>query len=144
MNIRRVILTTIMGLCLLALVRSPVSGATRVAYTRPGFMMKIPVSYVHRSPYLFRTGFGSEIHNFTNFNMAKGVYFDMELGKNFLFGFSSVMAADTARSPIWGRSNPIFRWNLGFIYSNGSIATMIFPSPWDYKILCLKMIPPKA
>jgi hypothetical protein len=29
--------------------------ATRVAYTRPGIMMKIPFSTVGRSPYLFRT-----------------------------------------------------------------------------------------
>ena len=53
---------------------------TRVAYTRPGPMMKIPYSSVKRSPNLFTAGFGTEIHNFSKLNMAKGVYFDAELG----------------------------------------------------------------
>ncbi|MFH1852982.1 MAG: tetratricopeptide repeat protein [Candidatus Neomarinimicrobiota bacterium] len=68
---------------------------TRVAYTRPGPMMKIPYSTVMRSENLFTAGFGTEIHNFTNLNMAKGVYFDAELGRSFLLGFSSVQGADT-------------------------------------------------
>ncbi len=68
---------------------------TRVAYTRPGPMMKIPYSAASKSPNLFTAGFGTEIHNFTNLNMAKGVYFDAELGKSFILGFSSVQGADT-------------------------------------------------
>jgi len=77
-------------------------GATRVAYTRPGFMMKIPSSSVHKSPYLFRTGFGTELHNFNPFNSAQGIYFDTELGKNFTFGFSSVQTADTTSLALLG------------------------------------------
>ena len=65
-------------------------GATRVAYTRPGIMMKIPFSTVGRSPYLFRTGFGTEFHNLSPFNSTAGIFFDMEVGKNFSVGFSSV------------------------------------------------------
>ncbi len=80
---------------LIVLIAAPLMGATRVAYTRPGPMMKIPYSSVKKSPYLFRTGFGSEIHNLSPFNTAKGVYFEMEIGKNFTFGFSSVQSADT-------------------------------------------------
>lgn len=68
---------------------------TRVAYSRPGLMMKIPTSSNKKSPYLFRTGFGLEIHNFNPFNTAKGVYFDMELSRGFGFGFSAVMGGDT-------------------------------------------------
>ena len=69
--------------------------ATRVAYTRPGVMMKIPFSTVGRSPYLFRTGFGTEFHNFSPFNSTAGIFFDMEVGRSFSFGFSSVQTADT-------------------------------------------------
>ena len=69
--------------------------ATRVAYTRPGLMMKIPFSTVGRSPYLFRTGFGTELHNFSPFNSTAGIFFDMEVGRNFSLGFSSVQTADT-------------------------------------------------
>ena len=69
--------------------------ATRVAYTRPGIMMKIPFSTVGRSPYLFRTGFGTELHNFSPFNSTAGIFFDMEVGRNFSLGFSSVQTADT-------------------------------------------------
>ena len=72
-------------------------GGTRVAYTRPGLMMKIPTSSNKKAPYLFRTGFGTEVHNFNPFNTAKGVYFDMELNKGFGFGFSAAMGGDTTR-----------------------------------------------
>ena len=83
---------------ILVLLGSMVLGSTRVAYTRPGLMMRIPTSSNHKTPYLFRTGFGTEIHNFDPFNTAKGVYFDMELNKGFAFGFSAVQGGDT--SPI--------------------------------------------
>lgn len=72
-------------------------GGTRVAYSRPGLMMKIPTSSNKKAPYLFRTGFGAEVHNFNPFNTAKGVYFDMELSRGFGFGFSAAMGGDTTR-----------------------------------------------
>ena len=83
------------NLSILALLGSMVLGSTRVAYTRPGLMMRIPTSSNQKTPYLFRTGFGTEIHNFDPFNTAKGVYFDMELNKGFAFGFSAVQGGDT-------------------------------------------------
>mgnify|MGYP000288859545 CR=1 FL=1 len=79
-------------------------GASRVSYTRPGFMMKIPASSVKKAPYLFRTGFGIELHRFDPFNSAQGIYFDMELGKNFTFGFSSVQTADTTAPALLGKT----------------------------------------
>ncbi len=79
-------------------------GASRIAYTRPGFMMKIPTSSVRKAPYLFRTGFGVELHRFDPFNSAQGIYFDMELGKNFTFGFSSVQTADSTAPALLGKT----------------------------------------
>ena len=77
---------------------SIINASNRVAYTRPGDMLKIPSSSLSRSPYLFQTGFGSEIHNFSPLNLSKGGYFNMETGKSgFLFGFSFTMAADTTQ-----------------------------------------------
>ena len=70
-------------------------GSTRVAYTRPGLMMRVPTSTVGKTPYLFRAGFGSEIHNFNPVNTAKGVFFDMELNKGFSVGFSAIQGGDT-------------------------------------------------
>ena len=83
------------NICILILLGSMVLGSTRVAYTRPGLMMRVPTSSTQKTPYLFRTGFGTEIHNFDPFNTAKGVYFDMELNKGFAFGFSAVQGGDT-------------------------------------------------
>ena len=85
------------NICILILLGSMVLGSTRVAYTRPGLMMRVPTSSTQKTPYLFRTGFGTEIHNFDPFNTAKGVYFDMELNKGFAFGFSAVQGGDTTR-----------------------------------------------
>jgi len=70
-------------------------GSTRVTYTRPGLMMRVPTSSTQKAPYLFRTGIGAEIHNFDPFNIARGVYFDMELNRGFSFGFSAIQGADT-------------------------------------------------
>jgi hypothetical protein len=74
-----------------------INGSTRVAYTRPGFMMRIPTSSTMKTPYLFRTGIGSEIHNFNPMNTSGGVFFDIELSRGFAFGFSAVKGGDTTR-----------------------------------------------
>ena len=68
---------------------------TRVAYTRPGLMMKIPISSNKKAPYLFRTGVSTEFHNFNPFNTAKGAFFETELGRGFSCGFSAVIPGDT-------------------------------------------------
>ena len=83
------------NLSILVLLGSMVLGSTRVAYTRPGLMMRIPTSSNQKTPYLFRVGFGTEIHNFDPFNTAKGAYAEMELSKGFSLGFSAVQGGDT-------------------------------------------------
>ena len=104
------------NLSILALLGSMVLGSTRVAYTRPGLMMRIPTSSNQKTPYLFRTGFGTEIHNFDPFNTAKGVYFDMELNKGFAFGFSAVQGGDTTSLAILKESQqkPIVEFGFHF------------------------------
>ena len=71
-------------------------GATRIAYLRPGPMMKIPFTSVGASRYLFTAGFGTELHNFSPFNTAGGAYFNME-SRGWTFGFSTAQGADTTR-----------------------------------------------
>ena len=71
------------------------SAGTRVAYTRPGLMMKVPTSSNKKTPYLFRTGVSSEFHNLNPFNTAKGAFFETELGRGFSCGFSAVIPGDT-------------------------------------------------
>ena len=75
---------------------STIFGATRVAYLRPGPMMKIPYTTVGPSPYLFIAGFGSELHNLSPFNTAGGAYFSLETN-GWTFGFSTAQGADTTR-----------------------------------------------
>ena len=101
---------------ILVLLGSMVSGSTRVAYTRPGLMMRVPTSSNHKTPYLFRTGFGTEIHNFDPFNTAKGVYFDMELSKGFSLGFSAVQGGDTTSLAVLKESQqkPVVEFGFHF------------------------------
>ena len=68
--------------------------ATRIAYLRPGPMMKIPFSMIGTSPYLFTAGFGTEFHNLAPINTAKGFYYNMQAG-GWLLGFSTGSAGDT-------------------------------------------------
>ena len=102
------------NLSILVLIGSMVLGSTRVAYTRPGLMMRVPTSSNQKTPYLFRTGFGTEIHNFDPFNTAKGVYFDMELNKGFAFGFSAVQGGDTTSLALLKESQQKPVVELGF------------------------------
>ncbi len=101
---------------ILVLLGSMVLGSTRVAYTRPGLMMRVPTSSNQKTPYLFRTGFGTEIHNFDPFNTAKGVYFDMELNKGFAFGFSAVQGGDTTSLAVLKESQqkPVVEFGFHF------------------------------
>jgi len=76
---------------------STIFGATRVAYLRPGPMMKIPYTSIGPSPYLFTAGFGSELHNLSPFNTAGGAYFSMDINSGWTLGFSTAQSADTTR-----------------------------------------------
>ena len=80
---------------LFMLCMAPLIGVTRVSFTHPGYMMKIPTTFIKRSPYLFTTGFTSEIHNFSPFNTTKGVFFSMDVSDRFTLGFSSGQGGDT-------------------------------------------------
>ena len=73
----------------------PIEAGVRVAYTRPGLMMRVPTSSNNKTPYLFRTGISTEFHNFSPFNTAQGAFFETELGRGFSFGFSAVIPGDT-------------------------------------------------
>ena len=90
--------TKLLCLCKLYVCKHSCIAGTRVAYSRPGMMMRIPTSSNQISPYLFRTGFSTEIHNFSPFNTAGGLFFDMEISRGFSFGFSAVVPGDTSRS----------------------------------------------
>ena len=99
---------------LLFILSSIVFASARVAYTRPGLMMRIPTSSIKKAPYIFRTGFGVELHNFDPINTAKGVYFDMEFGKGFAAGFSAVQGGDTTALDLIGDSQYSPQVEFGF------------------------------
>jgi len=88
--------------------------STRIVYTRPGLMMRVPTSSVQNAPYIFRTGFGVELHNFDPINTAKGVYFDMEFGKGFTAGFSAVQGGDTTSLDLISKSQYVPQVEFGF------------------------------
>ena len=104
------------NLSILVLLGSMVLGSTRVAYTRPGLMMRIPTSSNQKTPYLFRVGFGTEIHNFDPFNTAKGAYAEMELSKGFSLGFSAVQGGDTTSLALLKESHqkPVVEFGFHF------------------------------
>ena len=54
---------------------STIFSATRIAYLRPGPMMKIPFTSVGPSPYLFTAGFGSELHKNPEYLYLRGKIF---------------------------------------------------------------------
>ena len=88
--------------------------SSRIVYTRPGLMMRVPTSSFQKAPYIFRTGFGVELHNFDPVNTAKGVYFDMELGRGFAAGFSAVQGGDTTSLDLLQESQYAPQVEFGF------------------------------
>ena len=90
------------------------SASSRIVYTRPGLMMRVPTSSFQKAPYIFRTGFGVELHNFDPINTAKGVYFDMELGRGFAAGFSAVQGGDTTSLDLLQESQYAPQGEFGF------------------------------
>ncbi len=80
---------------LVALAWEPARGISRLSYSRPGPMMRVPMSSVVRSPYLFSAGFVAEVVDISPYSSATGVYFDSEISRNLRLGMSSVSAIDT-------------------------------------------------
>ena len=114
-------------------------GATRVAYLRPGPMMKIPFSSVSQSPYLFTAGFGSELHNFSPFNTANGGYFSMETA-GWTFGFSTATGADTTRLANLEVSTYKAPIEFGFHLQRRVFARNNVSFLWVFRILYLKTV----
>jgi len=117
-------------ICLSIALTPPLLSLNRIAYTRPGQMMKIPSTRIGRSPYLFRTGFGAEIHNFSPFNVARGVYFEMDVTNRFTLGFSSGQGGDTTAVVALDTSTYVAPIEFGFhlqqkIYERESISFSI-------------------
>jgi len=91
LSIKSVILAAV----LVSLMWQPAQGISRLSYSRPGNMMRVPVSSVIRSPYLFNAGFVAEVVKLTPYNSATGIYFDSEISRNLRLGLSSVSSLDT-------------------------------------------------
>ena len=81
---RRIVTLLALVLCFLA----PLSAVTRVSFIHPGSMMKIPTTFIERSPYLFSSGFTYEIHNPSHGNAnVTCMVFSMDVSDRFTLGF---------------------------------------------------------
>jgi len=101
---RRIVTLLALVFCFLV----PLSAVTRVSFLHPGSMMKIPTTFIERSPYLFSSGFTTEIHYFSPPNNVTGVFFSMDVSDRFTLGFSSGTGADPAENEL--RSDPGHIW----------------------------------
>ncbi len=92
--------------------------------------MRIPMSSVVRSPYLFSAGFVTEIVDVSPYNSATGIYFDSEISRLRL-GMSSISTIDTTleigfhlQQRLWAYGNISFSLGLQDIVltqSNGKL-----------------------
>jgi len=80
----------IIGLVILLTVGVSNAQVTRVGFSHPGYMIKIPTSSIYRTPYIFRTGFTTDVYGFSDSLFTKGVFFETDLTNSFKIGFSSV------------------------------------------------------
>ncbi len=94
--------------------------------------MRVPMSSVVRSPYLFSAGFVAEVVNLSPYNSATGVYFDSEVSRNLRLGMSSVSTIDTSleigfhlQQRLWAYGNISFSFGVHDIVltqSNGGLS----------------------
>ncbi len=106
-------------------------GISRLSYSRPGSMMRIPMSSVVRSPYLFSSGFVAEVVNQDSLRNASVIYFDSEISKNLRLGMSLVSPIDMPleigfhfQQRLWAYGNISFSFGLQDIVltqSNGKL-----------------------
>ncbi len=71
-------------------------GGSRVAFSRPGSMMKIPTSTVEIPTNLFTVGASAEIFKIDPFNQGGGMFLNAYLSQRFNLGFSVISFADTS------------------------------------------------
>lgn len=84
--------------CMIVFLMISLSGqVTRIGFSRPGYMMKIPVSSIYRTPYVFRTGIGTDIYDFRDSLITRGVFFETDLYNAFKIGITA--AQGVAASP---------------------------------------------
>ena len=69
---------------------------TRVAFTKPGYMMKIPTSSIYRTPYIFRTGISTDIYGFVDTLITRGVFFETDLSNSFKIGVTSIQGLSSS------------------------------------------------
>ncbi len=63
---------------------------TRVSFTKPGYMLKIPTSSVYRTPYVLRTGFSSDVYGFADTLFSRGVFIESDLTPTVKLGVTSI------------------------------------------------------
>ncbi|MCD6205967.1 MAG: tetratricopeptide repeat protein [Candidatus Marinimicrobia bacterium] len=88
--------TYILLLIILILTVSALGQITRVAFTKPGYMMKIPTSSIYRTPYIFRTGISTDIYGFADTLITRGVFFETDLSNTFKIGVTSIQGLGTS------------------------------------------------
>lgn len=75
---------------------------TRLSFSHPGFMMKIPVSSIYRTPYVFRTGFATDSYGFSDTLIAKGIFFESDLTSSFKVGLTTIQGVSGTRPVEFG------------------------------------------
>jgi len=115
-----------------ALAWEPAQGISRLSFSRPGAMMRIPFSSVVRSPYLFSAGFVAEVVDISPYSSANGVYFDSEMTRNLRLGMTAVTTIDSTteigfhlQQRLWSYGNISFSLGLQDIVltqSSGSLS----------------------
>ncbi len=77
---------------LVVIITASLSGqVNKVAFTKPGFMMKIPTSSIYRTPYIFRTGIGTDIYwPEDTLVTISGVFFEYDLSNTFKAGVTLI------------------------------------------------------
>jgi len=84
-------------------------------------MMRIPVSSIYRTPYVFRTGFATDTYGFSDTLIAKGIFFESDLTNTFKIGLTTVQGISGTRPIEFGLH---FQKRV-FAYGDISLATGI-------------------
>ncbi len=80
---------------LILLIISGLFGVSRVTFSRPGPMMKIPYTTTSSSPYWFTIGVSSDVYDFTPQIQTPSAFFDIFVTPDYNFGLTYATVLDT-------------------------------------------------
>ena len=88
MNKKLFVKETLIFIVLFVLLHSTITGNTRVAFSRPGALIRTPTLLINAQEQEYHVGFSNELINTDGFNSSSSIYFKSISNEGFEYGIA--------------------------------------------------------